>query len=159
MEELERQIETSVTASIASMFDWRPMVLGTAKKLGISSLFFIIRRGVNHLENGVWLLAWRRTTQRVRKLVGGGNRNQVEASNMAEPDDHDGVADDAPNIDHYMVVSARIKAEAKVEASRIAARASFLLSLSLLLLSALILALIVTLAMSQQDKRDECSLK
>lgn len=147
------------------MFEIKPFIVGGLRKAGFASLFFIIRRGTWHLENGVWLLAWRRGAKRVRKLFGG---NQINHE-LQEAIPH--VADDLPAElleemgpeqlkrlqladQHHSVISARIKADALVQAAQIAARSAQNLSLAILLLSALILTLIITLL---KQRGEACS--
>ena len=142
------------------MFEIKSFIMGGLRKAGFASLFFIIRRGTWHLENGVWLLAWRRGAKRVRKLFGG---NQIHHElQEAIPHMIPHAADDLPAElleemgpeqlqrlqladQHHSVISARIKADAHVQAAQIAARSAQNLSLAILLLSALILTLIITL--------------
>lgn len=145
------EIEHSLTDKIESMIDIRPLLIGGAKRLGIASLFFIIRRGTWHLENGVWLLAWRGATRKVKKFIGVKQNENVEPL-ISLPSGPVGIEEVVQHIEHHSVSSARIKAAAQLEAARIQAAGSHRLTLSILLLSALIIALIATLIATHQGK-------
>jgi hypothetical protein len=152
MEEIEKQLEkqfqTGITDEVkrTMLINIRPFIISGSKKLGLASLFFLIRRGTWHLENGVFVLACRRLTGRVRRFMGGGKRNMnvvgTPATLPAAANYDRAVAGELIEED-ASVMSARIKAQALVEAARISARSVTFLSLSLFVLSAALIAAMI----------------
>jgi hypothetical protein len=151
MEEIEKQLEKQFQTGTdkvrnSMLINIRPFIISGSKKLGLASLFFMIRRGTWHLENGVFVLAYRRLTGRVRRFIGGGRRNTkvvgTSATLPAAANYGRAMAGELVEEDPS-VMSARIKAQAHVEAARISARSATFLSLSLFVLSAALIATMI----------------
>lgn len=138
--------------AFGSVFEIKPLILDGARKVGFATLFFVVRRGRWHLENGVALMAWRRTSRKIKSLMG---NHKVDFQSKAGPLSHalsdmatGELQEDGQLQEHHSILVARIKAQGVGEAAKINASSTSQLSAVLLLLSALILVLIVTLTVT-----------